>query len=105
MKVHFLKLNNDKTDVIEIGIYQNFVSSLSVSGFDVVPKEKAKNLGFVFDDQLSLEQQLTAVTKKCNMNLRNYWRIGSKLSMDLKNSLSMEEFFQLLIIVMQCMGD
>ena len=87
MKVNFLKLNNDKTEVIEIGIYQNVVDSLSVSGINVVPKEKAKNLGFIFDDQLSLDKQIVAITQKCNMNLRNYWRIGSKLSQELKIQL------------------
>ena len=87
MRHNFLKLNNDKTEVVEIGIYMNMVSSLKVSGFEIVPKEKAKNLGFIFDDQLSLEQQLLAITKKCNMNLRNYWKIGSKLTQELKIQL------------------
>ena len=43
MSLNFLKLNNDKTEVIEIGMYQNVVNSLSVAGFDIIPKEKAKN--------------------------------------------------------------
>ena len=87
MRQNFLKLNDDKTEVVEIGIYMNTVSSLNVSGLEIVPKEKAKNLGFIFDDQLSLEQQLLAITKKCNMNLRNYWKIGSKLTQELKIQL------------------
>ena len=62
MKDNFLKLNNEKTEVIEIGMYLNMVSSLKVSGFEILPKEKAKKLGFMFDDQLSLDQQLVALT-------------------------------------------
>ena len=42
----------------------------------------------MFDDQLSLDKQrLVAITKKCNMNLRNYWKIGSKLTQELKIQL------------------
>ena len=86
MKENFLKLNNEKTEVVEIGIYLNMVSSLKVSGFEILPKKKAKNLGFTFDDQLSLDQQLVAITKKCNMHLRNYWKIGSKLTQRVQNT-------------------
>ena len=42
MSLNFLKLNNDKTEVIEIGMYQNVVNSLSVAGFDIIPKEKGR---------------------------------------------------------------
>ena len=38
----------------------------------------------MFDDQLSLDLQLVAIIQKFNMNLRNYCKIGNKLSHELK---------------------
>ena len=59
------------------------VSSLKVSGFDILPKEKAKNLGFMFDNQLSQDQQLVAI------NYKSYKTLLLDLFLDLKAKLSM----------------
>ena len=37
--------------------------------------------------QINNERSITAVIKKCNINLRNYWRIASKVTHDLKIQL------------------
>ena len=83
----FLKLNEEKTEIMEIGPYMNKFDQICLGEtvIDLVPK--AKNLGFMFDDSMSLNEHLTLVTKKCNMALRNLRRIGSKLSVDLKVQL------------------
>ena len=80
-------LNDDKTEVMEIVIYQNCVNSVKLADVIITPTDSAKNLGFKFDDQLSLNLQISAVIQKCNMNLRNYYRIGSKLTHSLKVQL------------------
>ena len=87
MSSNYLKLNEDKTEIIEIGPYVNKFSEISLSTTKIKLGSKAKNLGFMFDDSLSLKEQLTAIAQKCNMNLRNLHRIGSKLSKDLKIQL------------------
>ena len=86
MAANFLKLNENKTEVLEIGLKENIYSdnislgncSLKVSEF------KAKNLGFYFDDSMSLDSQISLVVQKCNLSLRNLRKIGSKLSKELK---------------------
>ena len=87
MVKNFLKLNDDKTEVLEIGIYENCLSSVNLANIKVHPKDKAKNLGFKFDDQLSLQHHLNYVSQICNMNIRNYYKIASKLSFKLKVQL------------------
>ena len=82
--VNFLKLNEDKTEFIEIGPYVSPVDTLTIDGTKLVPVEKAKNLGFLFDDQLNLDAQINAVSQMCYLNQRDLSRIGKKLSHDLK---------------------
>ena len=72
---------------MEIGNYENCIDSIPLGNIAVHPSEKAKNLGFMFDDQLSLNAQVNAVTQKCFMSLRNIGRIGSKLTQTLKVQL------------------
>lgn len=87
MSQNFLKLNEDKTEVIEIGFYENRFSDLLLGNSSIKISEKAKNLGFYIDDTMSLKAQIAAVIQKCNMSLRNLHRIGSKLTKELKIQL------------------
>ena len=48
---------------------------------------KAKNLGFVFDHQMNLDNQVNAVSKSCYLNLRNLGKIASHLTKELKIQL------------------
>jgi hypothetical protein len=84
MTLNFLKLNEDKTEFIEIGPYVCPISSLTIRDTILTPAEKAKNLGFLFDHQLNLEAQINAVSQVCYLHQRDLSRIGSKLSFDLK---------------------
>ena len=54
MAANFLKQNDDKTEVMEIVIYQNCVNSVKLADVIITPTDNAKHLGFKFDDQLSL---------------------------------------------------
>ena len=62
MKHHFLKLNLDKTDVMEVSVYPNHFPIMFDSFLILVDKDtklnfntvtQAKNLGFIIDDALS----------------------------------------------------
>ena len=57
------------------------------SGCTIERTDTAKNLGFWFDSNLSLDKQLSNVKQVAYMNLRNLGRIGSKLNHDLKVQL------------------
>ena len=87
MASNFLKLNDTKTEFIDIGHYESPIKSLVLDAVSVEPCKKAKNLGFVFDHLMSLDDQICATSRICYMNLRNLERIGSKLSFDLKVQL------------------
>ncbi|KAL5271663.1 hypothetical protein ACHWQZ_G000006, partial [Mnemiopsis leidyi] len=84
MATNFLKLNEDKTEFIEIGPYVSPITSLRIAGTELKPVDKAKNLGFLFDHQMNLDAQINAVFQVCYMNRRDLTKIGSKLSHDLK---------------------
>ena len=74
MHHHFLKLNIDKTDVMEISLCPSlipetfihcslFLNNNTHLNFDMV--KQVKNLGFIFDDTLCLEPQINQVIKTC----------------------------------------
>ena len=87
MTSNFLKLNDTKTEFIDIGLYESPITSLVLDDITIEPCRKAKNLGFMFDHLMSLEDQICTTSQVCYMNLRNLERIGSKLSTDLKVQL------------------
>ena len=81
---NFLKLNEDKTELMDIGPYVSPIKSVNLGGFSINPVGKAKNLGFLFDHQMNLDDQVNAVSRQCYLNQRNLSRLASKLSHDLK---------------------
>ena len=87
MALNFLKLNEDKTLFLDIGYYQSQLTSLSLDTEELEPSLKAKNLGFYFDHQMSLDSEITATQKTCNIQIRNLWRIARHLNFDLKIQL------------------
>ena len=87
MTVNFLKLNDEKTEFIDIWPYVSPIQTMDLGDLLVSPVSKAKNLGFLFDHQMNLDSQINAVSKVCYLNQRDLARIGSKLSHDLKVQL------------------
>ena len=87
MSANYLKLNEDKTEVMDIGLYQSGIEEVKLHSEVITPVTKAKNLGFYFDHMMTLEEQIIYTQKLCNINLRNLRRIGSKLSKSLKIQL------------------
>ena len=87
MSENFLKLNEDKTEVLDIGLYQSEIDEIVLHTETIRPVLKAKNLGFYFDHMMTLDEQILFTQKVCNINLRNLRRIGSKLYQPLKVQL------------------
>ena len=86
---NFLKSNDEKTVLLDIGVYKSPVVSLKLTeNVELVPSHKAKNLGFVFDHQLNLNEQIKALQKVCNMKLRDLRRISGRLSTELRIQLA-----------------
>ena len=79
-----LKLNNSKTEVLVIGAphrpHQQFDLSLLVGDEHVVPTLSARNLGTVFDDNMTLESHVAAICKSAIFHIRNISRIKRYLS-------------------------
>ena len=87
MLLNFLKLNEEKTEFIDIGYYESPLSSISLNEEVLIPTTKAKNLGFHFDHRMSLDDQVTSTQQVCNIQLRNLRRIARHLSYELKVQL------------------
>lgn len=93
MTCNFLKLNENKTDVIEILSNRNaearLISNIMVddSYSLTMPTNFVKSLGVIFDDRLNFEKHINRVVSVCYTNLRNLGRIASKLSRSLKIQL------------------
>ncbi len=71
MAANFLKLNENKTDVIVFGPRKHDVlqclNATSLTGF---VKSSVKNLGCVLDSDLKLDRQISSVVRSCFLNLR-----------------------------------
>lgn len=93
MTNHCLKLNENKTKIIELLPCHNAEPRLvSDLHFDTnctlnLPTPFVKSLGVILDVQLNLDKHINKVVSTCYYNLRNLGRIGSKLSKELKIQL------------------
>lgn len=90
MTNNFLKLNDGKTEFLDIGYYVSPLKSLeldNIGKLSITPALMAKNLGFYFDHQLNMNDQISLVSQICYLNLRDLKRIGSKLNQELKIQL------------------
>jgi hypothetical protein len=87
MSHNFLKLNGDKTEMMVLKNARSpydRVNTFVLDGVSITASKDAKNLGFYFDTNMSLEKHINNITRICYTNLMNLGRIGSKLSRNLK---------------------
>ena len=87
MTHHFLKLNNQKTEVLEVFPFYNQSPSISSIQYENVPiptQNAVKSLGVYFDSKLLFQRHANEVANVCNFRLKNMSRIGSKLDDELK---------------------
>ena len=58
MSENILKLNENKTEFMDIGLYQSNINEMHLQNEVSKPVLKAKNLGFYFDHTMSLDDQV-----------------------------------------------
>ena len=87
-----LKLNKDKTNIMVVGNPLqlrniNFPSILKLDKTDINLSKKLKNLGVIFDENLTLKYQVAAVKKKAIGGLINIEKISKFLDKESKLKL------------------
>ena len=76
MNLNKLLLNPSKTEFLLIGTKQqrlkfSDLTNLSLSN-DIIPvSSSARNLGFIFDSDMSFSEQINSVSKSCHFHIRS----------------------------------
>jgi len=92
MSSNFLKINESKTNFLTIlspSCNANSLNDVCISfgGSLIFPSDTAVNLGVKIDSSMTLADQINSVTSKGYFYLNNFYRIGDKLSHELKVQL------------------
>ena len=101
MNLNKLLLNPSKTEFLHIGTKQqrlkfSDLTNLSLSN-DIIPVSSSdRNLGFIFDSDMSFSEQINSVSKSCHFHIRDIHRIRHLLPLcaatALANSLVSSKF-------------
>ena len=88
---NLLKLNGDKTEILIVttGRYKRhtFVDSICIDGAAIIPTDKVRNLGAIFDRSLNPEAFINATCKALWYNVRNIGRVRGSLTLDATKTL------------------
>ena len=84
MSANLLSLNPSKTEFLVIGLPQQLAKlthpSLTINSNTILqPATHARNLGFIIDSNLSLDQQIAAISRSSAYHLRDLRRIRPSL--------------------------
>jgi hypothetical protein len=74
MAVNFLKLNDDKTELLVINsCYQKPENEtlIKIGSDKITSSSYARNIGVIFDDTMSMKKQVNAIIQQCFRQLRN----------------------------------
>ncbi len=75
MDANFLKLNNEETELVLFGSRQQLgkvtLDGLNVCGVIVRSQDVAKDLGVLWDSQMTMISQIANVCKTSTLHLRN----------------------------------
>ncbi len=108
MKHSFLKLNCSKTEIVLIGTPSNVNKcsnfKLSVNNTQISPSAQVRNLGVIFDAQLTFNFHFKNITKVAFFHLRNIARIRPFLSRPMLRGLFMPSSHHGSIIVILSSG-
>ncbi len=84
MVKNFLKLNDDKTDIMLFGSCHQLkkfkLESVPIGGASIVPSSKVKNLGVIQDSNMTMAAHVSRICSSAYMHLRNISRIRAFLS-------------------------
>ena len=92
MADNFLRLNPSKTEFLVLrNKHDKEASPEAINALDnqttSVPGQLVRNLGVFLDSELTLTGNVSKIVRACNLTLLNLWKIGNKLSLDLKVKL------------------
>ena len=93
MNLNKLLLNPSKTEFLLIGTKQqrlkfSDLTNLSLSN-DIIPvSSSARNLGFIFDSDMSFSDQINSVSKSCHFHIRDTRRIRHLLPLSTATALA-----------------
>ena len=82
---HWLKCNESKTEFLLLGKGSSleklsFCPSLDFGGSELLPMKCSgsvgKTLGFLLDENLTLERQVNSVKRQCGLILKNLWQVN-----------------------------
>jgi hypothetical protein len=83
MTDNYLKMNNDKTDVILLGSSYQLenvkLTNIKLSSSATKISFSVRNLGAKMDNTLSMENHVNALCKNCYFQIRKIWRIRKSL--------------------------
>ena len=74
MQSNFLKSNDDKTELLLVHPRHRQMSpllSVAVGNDMILPTECARNIGVMFDHNLTMDQQITSICKSAFFHLSN----------------------------------
>ena len=103
MTCNKLQLNDEKTDVIYISssYYQDQITIKNFA-FDktiIVPSTLVRNLGVIFDNRMTMRDQITALCRTAHFHLRNIGRIRKSITDELHVKSSSMHLSQLVLTV------
>ena len=92
MSTNFLKVNEDKTQFLVISPKNNHCNMfsdmcISFGGSIVIPSSTATNLGVTLDSNMSMINNINAITSRGYYYLQNFYRVADKLTYCLKVEL------------------
>ena len=91
MSSNRLKLNADKTDIIWLGTSQKLKliesNAIRLGDVDIISSATVKNLGVIFDNEMTLTSHAYAVVKICFYQLRQLRTIRRFISVDAAKTL------------------
>jgi hypothetical protein len=86
-----LKLNPDKTEfcIASSAHHQKFLVNvdLLLDGIIIKPSPTVRNLGVIFDNQMSMSQHVTTLVQSINWQIRNIYKIRRFIDFDTCNNI------------------
>ncbi len=87
---NILKLNDDKTEFIVIGTRQQrskiYIPHININGIDIAPTSTVRNLGVMFDSEMSMKAHLSSTNRSAYPPLKNLRPIKAFLDMEAANT-------------------